>query len=283
MFSSSVKIRPVTLPKGEEEPGDQRVLGLALSPVGVRAVQAILAEPDGGQHLDTLRQEISYQHQLQKHRTAASSRQSAGHNRAAARNLLSAMLREGSVRFSLGLPCQAELGQAFPPSALAPETAARFTLPPLCSVENSNDSNDAKMQRFTFAELFAVSNHNCPDCSFTASVRLGFDATRLFCNRSAFRVGGDNCARCRELTPLAMIRVLRACQQGIGGFRLGLESIGGRCILMAEQDQACHLTVRKNFSEECATCSVQTIVPRFHCLVDHYTDVSSVCKSALAS
>ena len=38
--------------------------------------------------------------------------------------------------------------------------------------------------------------------------------------------------------------------QGIGGFRLGLESIGGRCVLMAEQDRFCHLTVRKNFSED---------------------------------
>ena len=31
---------------------------------------------------------------------------------------------------------------------------------------------------------------------------------------------------------------------GIGGFRLGLESLGGRCVMMAEQDQWCQQTVR---------------------------------------
>ena len=36
---------------------------------------------------------------------------------------------------------------------------------------------------------------------------------------------------------------------GIGGFRLGLESVGGRCVMMAEQDQWCQQTVRRNFPE----------------------------------
>ena len=37
---------------------------------------------------------------------------------------------------------------------------------------------------------------------------------------------------------------------GIGGFRLGLEARGGRCVLMAEQDPWCQLTLRRNFGRD---------------------------------
>ena len=179
----SVKVRAVQLPSGEEEPGGQRTLALALAPAGVRGVQQLLSH---GETCGTL-------HLRQEGSTAQQQQQplGGGTQESAARELLSSMLCEGSVRLSLGLPCDAELGQAFPPSASAPKDAALFKLPPIGSLEHSR-TNGAEKHKFTFAELFA----------------------------------------------------------GIGGFRLGLESIGGRCVLMAERDRFCHLTVRKNFSQE---------------------------------
>lgn len=40
---------------------------------------------------------------------------------------------------------------------------------------------------------------------------------------------------------------------GIGGFRLGLEPLGGACVLAAEIDDGARAVYRENFDEECAT------------------------------
>ena len=181
----SVKVRAVQLPSGEEDPDGQRMLALALAPAGVRGVQQLLSHDEASDALDLGQGRTAQQLQLQQPLGVGASQESA------ARELLCSMLREGSVRLSLGLPCDAELGQAFPPSAVAAKDAAVFKLPPLGLLEHSL-VNGAGKHKFTFAELFA----------------------------------------------------------GIGGFRLGLESIGGRCVLMVERDRFCHLTVQKNFPQD---------------------------------
>ena len=49
---------------------------------------------------------------------------------------------------------------------------------------------------------------------------------------------------------------------GIGGFRLGLEAVGGCCVLMAEQDPWCHLTVKRNFADD--RCIIASDVTQLH-------------------
>ena len=139
----SVKIRPVSLPEAEEPPpDDQATLVLALAPTGVRAVLDLLAA----------------EHKQPPPPAAAASPQLTSQRQQAAREKLSALLRDGSVRFSPGLPCAAELGLAFPPSA-APEAedAAAFALQPLDTAAAAGPDNVHKPTSFLFAELFAVS------------------------------------------------------------------------------------------------------------------------------
>jgi hypothetical protein len=163
----SVKIRPVKLPDGEEEPDGQRTLALALAPAGVRGVQELLSrnEPCESQDLKPegsipRQQQQQQQHQQQQQPLVAATQKSPEHRRTAARQLLATMLREGSVRFSPGLPCEVELGEAFPRSASAPEEAPVFTLPPVGSVKqnlaNASGNGNGDKHGFVFAELFAV-------------------------------------------------------------------------------------------------------------------------------
>ena len=146
----SVKVRPVQLPDGEEQPEGQRALALALTPAGVRGVQELLSTDEPHDSQDFRSEGSTQQQQQQQQRR----------RRTAARQLLATMLRQSSVRFSPGLPCEAELGEAFPQSASAAEDAALFTLAPLTGAEqalaNSSHHTNGENRGFLFAELFAV-------------------------------------------------------------------------------------------------------------------------------
>ena len=67
---------------------------------------------------------------------------------------------------------------------------------------------------------------------------------------------------------------------GIGGFRLGLEAVGGRCMLMAEQDPWCHRTVQRNFADK--RCILASDVTQLHAAdvpVHHILTAGFPCQS----